>query len=109
MTGVLHVFRFGPNLAAAIVACAFFCGLQGCASTSTTATREQQIEAQQATQEAADDAKCKQGGVQPSSPAYEQCRQQLAEKRMQEEAAQEKRREAFQKTLGEGTSAAGGI
>jgi hypothetical protein len=81
--------------------------LQGCSGSSQT--REQQIAATQEAQSQEDDAKCKAAGATPNTPAYEQCRENLVQKRMQDEAAQVRRREAFQKTLGEGTSAASGL
>lgn len=51
-----------------------------------------------------EDAKCREGGTAPTSPAYEDCRKRLAERRAEQDAAQERRRESFQRTLGEGTS-----
>lgn len=79
--------------------------LQGCASTEQA--RENSVAAQ-ATLEQQDDAQCKTNGVAPGSPAYQECRGRLVEKRAEEEAVQEKRREAFQRTTGEGTSALSG-
>ncbi len=96
------------DAARAFCVCGLWLGLclQGCASSGQV--REQQAAAQ-ASQSEQDDAKCKAGGAAQGTPAYERCRERLVQKRMEEEAAQVKRREAFQKTLGEGTSAAGGM
>jgi hypothetical protein len=60
--------------------------------------------AAQAALEEKEDAQCRQGGVAPTSAAYENCRKELADKRAAEEAVQEQRRESFQRTLGQGTS-----
>lgn len=76
-------------------------GLSACASSEQI--REKQVTAQEAANEE-DDAKCKAGGAEPDTPAYTQCRDRLIEKRAEQQAAQARRSEAFQKTLGEGTS-----
>ncbi len=60
--------------------------------------------AAQAALEEKEDAQCREGGTSPTSPAYEDCRKRLAERRAEQDAAQERRRESFQRTLGEGTS-----
>jgi hypothetical protein len=60
--------------------------------------------AAQAALEEKEDAQCRQGGVAPTSVAYENCRKELADKRAAEEAVREQRRESFQRTLGQGTS-----
>lgn len=93
-------------LAASLCGLWLLLGLQACASSGPA--REQQAATAQSAQEAEDDAKCKVAG-EPGSPSYDACRQKIVEKRLADEAAQVKRREAFQKTLGEGTSAAGGL
>jgi hypothetical protein len=80
------------------------CCLIGCASSEQI--REKQAAAQ-ATQSQEDDAQCRASGA-PDTPAYQACRDRLVEKRAENEAAQEKRREAFQKTTAEGTSALSG-
>lgn len=98
--------RHGAVLAASLCGLCLLVGLQACASSGPA--REQQAATAQSTQEAEDDAKCKVAGA-PGSPSYDACRQKIMEKRLADEAAQEKRREAFQKTLGEGTSAASGM
>jgi hypothetical protein len=78
--------------------------LMGCASSEQL--REKQAAAQ-ATQSQEDDAQCRASGA-PETPAYQECREKLVEKRADEQAAQERRREAFQKTTAEGTSALDG-
>jgi hypothetical protein len=79
--------------------------LQGCASTGQV--REGHATAQ-ATTDQQDDAQCRANGAAPGSPAYQECRSKLIETRAENEAVQEKRREAFQRTTGEGTSALSG-
>ena len=81
------------------------CCLIGCASSEQI--REKQAAAQ-ATQSEQDDAQCRAGGAAPETPAYQDCRSRLVEKRAENEAAQERRREAFQKTTAEGSSALSG-
>ena len=77
---------------------------QGCASSEQI--REKQAAAQ-ATQDQEDDARCRASGA-PGTPAYQDCRTRLVQKRAEDQAAQERRREAFQKTTAEGTSALSG-
>jgi hypothetical protein len=79
--------------------------LAGCASSEQV--RQRQVDAQAAASEE-DDAKCKAQGAEPDTPAYAQCRDRLAEKRAEQQAAEMRRREAFQRTLGEGTSGLAG-
>jgi len=79
--------------------------LTGCASSEQV--RQRQVDAQAAASEE-DDAKCKAPGAEPDTPAYDQCRDRLAEKRAEQQAAELRRREAFQRTLGEGTSGLAG-
>ncbi len=79
--------------------------LASCASSEQV--RERQATAQ-ATEMEADDAKCKEQGALPDTPAYVQCRDRLSQKRAEQEAQQAKRNEAFQRSLGEGTSALSG-
>ena len=98
--------RFDASRAFCVYGLGLLLCLQGCASSGQV--REQQAAAQ-ASQSEQDDAKCKAAGAVQGTPAYDQCREKLVQKRMEEEAAQVKRREAFQKTLGEGTAAAGGM
>jgi hypothetical protein len=78
--------------------------VSGCASSEQV--RDRQIAARQA-EEQADDAKCKEEG-EADTPAYTQCRDRLNQKRAEQQAQQAKRNEAFQRTLGEGTSALSG-
>lgn len=73
------------------------------ACASSEQVRERQLAAQTAASEE-DDAKCKAQGAEPDTPAYTQCRDQLMEKRAEQQAADVRRRESFQRTLGEGTS-----
>lgn len=80
------------------------CCLMGCASSEQI--REKQAAAQ-ATQDQEDDAQCRASGA-PETPAYQDCRTRLVQKRAEDQAAQERRREAFQKTTAEGTSALSG-
>lgn len=80
------------------------CCLMGCASSEQI--RERQAAAQ-ATQSQEDDAQCRASGA-PETAAYQECRGKLIDKRAEEQAAQERRREAFQKTTAEGTSALDG-
>lgn len=79
--------------------------LGSCASSEQV--RERQAAAQASEMEA-DDAKCKEQGAEPDTPAYVQCRDRISQKRAEQEAQQAKRNEAFQRTLGEGTSALSG-
>jgi hypothetical protein len=75
--------------------------LQSCANPEATQASRQAAEADA---QAKDDAKCKENGLQPGTPAYDNCRTRLAQARADEAAAQERRRIDFQKTLGAGTS-----
>lgn len=79
--------------------------LTACASSEQV--RERQAAAQAAEAEE-DDAKCKAQGYEPDTPGYVHCRDRLAEKRAEQKAAEARRRESFQRTLGEGTSALSG-
>jgi hypothetical protein len=79
--------------------------LPSCASSEEV--RQRQVEAQAAAGEE-DDAKCKAQGAEPDTPAYAQCRDRLAEKRAEQQAADMRRSESFQRTLGEGTSGLAG-
>jgi hypothetical protein len=78
--------------------------LLGCASSGER--REQQAAAQ-ATGAEEEDAKCREAG-EPGTPAYEQCRERLEEKRAEAERIEARRHEDFQRILGEGTSAHSG-
>jgi hypothetical protein len=75
--------------------------LQSCANPEATQASRQAAEADA---QAKDDAMCKENGLQPGTPAYDNCRTRLAQARADEAAAQERRRIDFQKTLGAGTS-----
>jgi hypothetical protein len=75
--------------------------LQSCANPEATQASRQAAEADA---QAKDEAKCKENGLQPGTPAYDNCRTRLAQARADEAAAQERRRIDFQKTLGAGTS-----
>jgi len=75
--------------------------LQSCANPEATQASRQAAEADAQTK---DDAKCKENGLEPGTPAYDNCRTRLAQARADEAAAQERRRIDFQKTLGAGTS-----
>jgi hypothetical protein len=75
--------------------------LQACANPEATKTSREAAEADAQTK---DDAKCKENGLEPGTPAYDNCRTRLAQARYDEAAAQERRRVYFQKTLGTGTS-----
>jgi hypothetical protein len=79
--------------------------LSACASSEQV--RDRQAAAQAAETEE-DDAKCKAQGYEPDSPGYVNCRDRLAQKRAEEHAAELRRREDFQRTLGEGTSGLSG-
>jgi hypothetical protein len=79
--------------------------VSGCASSEQV--RQRQVDAQAEASEE-DDAKCKAQGAEPDTPAYAQCRDRLMEKRAEQQAAEVRRREAFQRTLGEGTSGLAG-
>jgi hypothetical protein len=75
--------------------------LSACASSEQVRDRQQAAQAAEAEE---DDAKCKAQGYEADSPGYANCRDRLAEKRAEEHAAQVRRREDFQRTLGQGTS-----
>jgi hypothetical protein len=75
--------------------------LQACANPEAAQASRQAAEADA---QAKDDAKCKENGLEPGTPAYDNCRTRLAQARADEAAAQERRRIDFQKTLGAGTS-----
>ncbi len=79
--------------------------LTDCASSEQVRAR---AESAAAAADAEDDAKCKEQGLEADTPAYTQCRDRLAEKRAEQQAAEARRREDFQRTLGEGTSAQSG-
>jgi hypothetical protein len=79
--------------------------LLACASSEQVRERQAAAQASEAEQ---DDAKCKEQGAEPESPEYAQCRDRLAEKRAQDAVAAARRSEAFQRTLGEGTSGLAG-
>ena len=64
--------------------------------------------AAQAALEAQDDTQCRANGIQPGSPAYDQCRAKLVEARARNDAVHVQRKEAFQPTLGAGTDAQSG-
>jgi hypothetical protein len=75
--------------------------LQACANPEATQASREAAEADAQTK---DDAKCKENGLEPGTPAYDNCRTRLAQARYDEAAAQERRRVDFQRTLGAGTS-----
>lgn len=75
--------------------------LQACANPEATQASRQAAEADAQTK---DDTKCKETGLEPGTPAYDNCRTRLAQARADEAAAQERRRIEFQRTLGAGTS-----
>lgn len=70
---------------------------QGCASQGQ-ATRA----AEQAAMASEDDATCEKKGA-PGTPAYDDCRNSLAEARAQTGAVQEQKRRDFDRVLGAGT------
>jgi hypothetical protein len=69
--------------------------------------RERQAGAQ-ATLSEQDDSECRANGSAPGTVAFDECRNRIAAKRAANDALQEKRREAFQRTAGEGSSALSG-
>jgi hypothetical protein len=75
--------------------------LQSCANPEASQASRQAAEADF---QSKDDAKCKENGLEPGTPAYDNCRTRLAQARYDEAAAQERRRMEFQRTLGSGTS-----
>jgi hypothetical protein len=79
--------------------------LLGCANPERA---QERLAAEQAALNDHDDAECRATGAAPGTAAYEDCRRSLTQKRAENEAIQEKRREAFQQTTGAGTSAVSG-
>jgi hypothetical protein len=75
--------------------------LQACANPEAAQASRQAAEADAQTK---DDTKCKENGLEPGTPAYDNCRTRLAQARADEAAAQERRWIEFQRTLGAGTS-----
>ncbi len=75
--------------------------LQACANPQS---RQASVQAAQADSEAKDDTACREKGLSPGTEPYDACRNTLAQARVDEAAAQERRRVEFQKTLGAGTS-----
>ncbi len=58
--------------------------------------------------ESDDDATCREKGA-PASQAYEACRKGLEEARAQQSAVHEQKRRDFDRVLGAGTDAQGGL
>ena len=79
--------------------------LQACANPEAAQASRQAAEADA---QVKDEAKCRENGLEPGTPAYDNCRARFAQARADEVAAQERRRLEFQKTLGAGTSDATG-
>ncbi|MGB6923577.1 MAG: hypothetical protein WBE08_08960 [Methyloceanibacter sp.] len=79
--------------------------LQACANPEAAQASRQAVEADAQTK---DEAKCRENGLEPGTPAYDNCRTRIAQARYDEAVAQERRRMDFQKTLGAGTSDATG-
>jgi len=79
--------------------------LQACANPEAAQASRQAAEADA---QAKDEAKCRENGLEPGTPAYDNCRTRIAQARYDEAVAQERRRMDFQKTLGAGTSDATG-
>jgi hypothetical protein len=79
--------------------------LSACANPERVRARQ---EAAQAEMEAKNDAQCRANGIEPGSPAYEQCRERIAAQHAETEAMRAQRSESFQRTLGEGTNALSG-
>ena len=79
-------------------------GAAGCAD-------REQIRAKQVADESAsaseDDATCRPKGA-PGTPAYDNCRKELAQARAERSAVQYQKRRDFDRALGAGTSDAGG-
>jgi hypothetical protein len=79
--------------------------LLGCAD-------QEQVRARRAAAEAAindqDNTQCRAEGIAPESPAYDECRRNLAEIRAQKNAIQEQKRRAFDQVTGAGTSSLSG-
>jgi hypothetical protein len=76
---------------------------QGCASRDPAARA-----AEQAQTESDDDATCREKGA-PDSSAYQACRKGLDEARAQQSAITEQKRRDFDRVLGAGTDAQGGL
>lgn len=87
------------TLAAALMLCLAL--LQACANPEAAQASREAAEADAHTK---DDAKCRENGLEPGTPAYDNCRTRIAQARADEAAAQERRRLEFQRTLGGGTS-----
>jgi hypothetical protein len=90
------------HLAALILLAPALAG-QGCASRDPAARA-----AEQAQIESDDDTTCREKGA-PASQAYEACRKGLEEARVQQSAVQEQKRRDFDRVLGAGTDAQGGL
>jgi len=75
---------------------------QGCASQDPAARA-----AEQAAMDSEDDGACRPKGA-PGTPAYDDCRKDMAEMRAQQGAIQEQKRRDFDRMLGAGTSGVGG-
>jgi hypothetical protein len=72
------------------------------------ATRDpESLAAEQAKVESGDDEACRQKGAE-GTPAYEACRQGLADARAQQAAVQEQKRRDFDRVLGAGTEGQSG-
>jgi hypothetical protein len=71
---------------------------QGCA----TNKNPESLAAEEARLESEGDAACRDKGA-PASTAYEACRKNLADARVQQSAIQEQKRRDFDRTLGAGT------
>src|ERR1700730_9265506 len=83
--------------------------LQGSLLGCTNPERAQErLAAEQAALNDHDDAECRATGAAPGSAPFKDSRRSLMQKRVENEAIQEKRREAFQQTTGAGTSAVSG-
>lgn len=76
---------------------------QGCASRDPAP-----LAAEQAEMESNDDAVCRGKGA-PASQAYEACRKGLEAARVQQSAVREQKRRDFDRVLGAGTDAQGGL
>jgi hypothetical protein len=79
--------------------------LSACANPERVRARQ---ESAQAEREAKNDAQCRVNGIEPGSPAYEQCRERIAAQHAETEAIRAQRSESFQRTLGAGTNALSG-
>ncbi len=76
----------------------------GCADREQIRAKQMADETENAS---ADDAACRPKGA-PGSPAYDNCRKELAAARAEKSAVQYQRRRDFDRALGAGTSDAGG-